>query len=260
MSHPLLYKAVCKVCNKEFPVNKYRIDKAKCCSRACLGKFHIGAKRSLETRMKIADKARGKKHPWQTAQRVESVCLECSKISIVPKSIAKTKKFCSCLCRAAWMKKNLSGFNSPINKRVIKNCEHCGSEFVARGHRLKIGQSKFCSMRCWGIWSRVHMPKKNTNIERMLEAELLKIGVPFESQKAIGNIAVVDFLVSKKLVVQADGDYWHKMPHMAEKDKRQDAQLKDYGFSVLRFWGSDIKKDATVCGNRIKDFLLNNIN
>ena len=135
-----------------------------------------------------------------------------------------TQTFCSRKCVTQWQSKNLKGLNSPKNKRIIKNCFLCGDEFIARGHRVREGKGKFCSLKCWGIQSRIDMRKgnKETDIEKKLREGMKISGIVFEREKAIGKIAVVDFLIKGRIIVQADGDYWHSLPHMIEKDKRQD--------------------------------------
>jgi len=166
-----------------------------------------------------------------------------------------TQTFCSRKCVTQWQSKNLKGLNSPKNKRIVKSCEYCGKEFIARGHRIKEGRGKFCSSRCWGIQARVNMRKgnKETDIEKKLREGMEIEGMEFEREKPIGRIAVVDFLIKGKLIVQADGDYWHSLPKMIEKDHRQDKILKEMGYVILRFLGSKIKEDVNGCIKEIRD-------
>lgn len=53
----------------------------------------------------------------------------------------------------------------------------------------------------------------------------------------------VDFLLEKyKTVIECDGEYWHLIPKIMERDKRKDILLQSLGFKVLRFTGSELKK------------------
>jgi hypothetical protein len=36
-------------------------------------------------------------------------------------------------------------------KKMKKNCEVCGKEFVTSLYKIKRGQGKYCSLKCWGI-------------------------------------------------------------------------------------------------------------
>lgn len=72
----------------------------------------------------------------------------------------------------------------------------------------------------------------------------------------------------RKLVVFVDGDYWHGNPIKFKENEsiRGDRMIKDVwlydakvnellqkkGYTVLRFWESDIKKDINSCVEKIK--------
>ena len=44
------------------------------------------------------------------------------------------------------------------------------------------------------------------------------------------------------LIIECDGNYWHKYPVGREIDNLRTNELIDKGFKVLRLWESDIKK------------------
>jgi len=44
------------------------------------------------------------------------------------------------------------------------------------------------------------------------------------------------------LIIEADGNYWHKYPIGNEIDHIRTKELKEKGFKVLRFWESEINK------------------
>lgn len=82
-----------------------------------------------------------------------------------------------------------------------------------------------------------------------------------------------DIYFSKsKLVIFADGDFWHgrgfskwkngvpefwrkKITSNIERDKRQNKILKKQGYRVLRFWGSYIKKNPKKVTDKIERVL-----
>lgn len=76
-----------------------------------------------------------------------------------------------------------------------------------------------------------------------------------------------------KTVVFCDGDFWHgrnftpdqfhtnqqfwidKIQRNQARDQRNNQKLKDLGYDVLRFWGSDILKDVQGCVSQIEQHL-----
>ena len=116
---------------------------------------------------------------------------------------------------------------------------------------------------------------KNTDIEAILSRELWHRGLRFTKNYA-DLPGKPDFVFKgKKLVVFCDGDYWHgrnwnqsrsgvksnsefwdnKIQANHERDLRQTAELEAMGWRVLRFWGSDIKKDPSACADIVENAL-----
>lgn len=90
----------------------------------------------------------------------------------------------------------------------------------------------------------------------------------------IGKPDVV-FLKSK-LIIFADGDFWHgknfngwkkdipdfwkkKIQSNMDRDKKQNAQLKKRGYKILRFWGSSIKKHPENVKNKIEKCIVSKL-
>jgi very-short-patch-repair endonuclease len=108
--------------------------------------------------------------------------------------------------------------------------------------------------------------RKETAPERSVRELLEFLGVGFEQEYAIGHYTVDFFVPGHKLVVQADGDYWHAHPEVygpgltplndgQRKRKRLDAScdsfLRNGGYSVLRLWERDLRSDPAKCRERI---------
>jgi very-short-patch-repair endonuclease len=52
-----------------------------------------------------------------------------------------------------------------------------------------------------------------------------------------------DILIpSMNLVIECDGDYWHKYPIGRDIDRIRTSELLEKGFKVLRLWEFEIKK------------------
>lgn len=112
-------------------------------------------------------------------------------------------------------------------------------------------------------------PSKATLIEKLIEKELRKRKIHFVMHYPILDICQPDIVIlDNKLAVQCDGDWWHANPKFYDRkslseiqlnnikrDRRQDNILINKGWHVMRFWESEIKKDAAGCVNRIEGFL-----
>lgn len=135
-------------------------------------------------------------------------------------------------------------------------CKTCGKEREVYPSKIKTGGGKFCSLSCTAIWTVKHMKKKDTAIEIAIEHELIQRHIPYLKQAPVEGIALVDFLLSNKIIIQCDGDYWHSKGLNKGKDIAQDTVLYFKGYTIFRFWEKDIKKSAKKC----IDIVMKNIN
>jgi len=117
--------------------------------------------------------------------------------------------------------------------------------------------------RSW-IMSRIR--SKNTSIDLKMREILSGMNCTFEMYpKMFGS---PDFTVYGKIAVFCDGDFWHgykyherkqsakaywrnKIQSNMTRDKRVSNRLRNKGWSVLRFWEHDIKKNPEKCRRRI---------
>ena len=102
-------------------------------------------------------------------------------------------------------------------------------------------------------WKNGRGTKKfDTKCEKMLEWALGKLGFLYEKQVYLCGVTWADFYLPQyRIVVYADGDYWHTRPEIIERDARINATLKFHGFAVYRFWASEIEKSPMECAKRI---------
>ncbi|MAG47553.1 hypothetical protein CL617_03030 [archaeon] len=117
-------------------------------------------------------------------------------------------------------------------------------------------------------------PKKDTKIEILMQDELRKRRILFNTHKPLFNVCQADLIIPKnKLVIFCDGDYWHANPVWMKKRKKtklnkaqkfnrkrdelQNKILKEKGWKVLRFWECDIHKDIKNCVDKIERVLKN---
>ncbi len=62
-----------------------------------------------------------------------------------------------------------------------------------------------------------------------------------------------DFIYNKK-IIELDGDYWHNLPNIKEKDKRKLETYKKYGYDTLSIWEHELKNSNKIIKN-IKEFM-----
>ncbi len=111
----------------------------------------------------------------------------------------------------------------------------------------------------------------NTRLELLLRKELFRRGIRYRVNRKILTTRP-DISISKyKIAVFCDGDFWHgkdyydgrvlhnkdfwdsKIRRNKERDFEQTLLLRDQGWTVIRFWGSEIKSDVAACAKKIID-------
>lgn len=121
---------------------------------------------------------------------------------------------------------------------------------------------------------------KNTSIELLLCKELRKRGFGYRKNysKLPGKPDVV--LTKYKIAVFCDSDFFHgrdwlslekrlstgnnpsfwisKIERNMERDEENNRELTNMGWEVIRFWGSEIKKDVVSCVNEIEAEIIEN--
>lgn len=116
---------------------------------------------------------------------------------------------------------------------------------------------------------------KDTSIEIILRKELWKRGLRY--RKNVKDIFGKPDIVfkNKKLAIFADSEFWHgkqlledkyipktntefwvkKITRNIERDKEVNSRLKEEGWSILRFWETDIRKKVSECADKIEETL-----
>ena len=105
---------------------------------------------------------------------------------------------------------------------------------------------------------------KDSKIEILLRKELWKRGLRYRknTNKVFGHPDIA--FIGKKIAVFCDSEFWHgfnwedkkkeiksnkefwikKIERNMQRDIEVNTQLNEDGWTVLRFWGKDIKKDT----------------
>lgn len=113
---------------------------------------------------------------------------------------------------------------------------------------------------------------KDSEIELLLRKELWSRGLRYRKNvnKIFGHPDIV--FMSKKIAVFVDSEFWHgydwdnrkadfksnqefwipKIEHNIERDKEVNERLCNEGWTVLRFWGKQIKKETAYCADIVE--------
>lgn len=119
---------------------------------------------------------------------------------------------------------------------------------------------------------------KDTSIECILRKELWSRGFRYRKnyKKLIGKPDIV--FPKYKVAVFCDSEFWHgkdyekatgrigtnseywkqKIKRNIERDKLVNSELQSQGWTVLRFWEKEIKKETDSCVESIIDAINNN--
>lgn len=104
---------------------------------------------------------------------------------------------------------------------------------------------------------RQRFPQKMTTLERALFSEFKKRRLRFEMHKTMFGRFQPDFVFENvRLIVQADGDYWHRQSKVnAERDERFNAKALAAEWTVWRFAESEIRQNPRACGKAVARFI-----
>lgn len=87
-------------------------------------------------------------------------------------------------------------------------------------------------------------PNKDSSIEIKIQNFLKKLGITFFTHQymRINHSYQCDILIpSMNLVIECDGNYWHKYPVGNDIDHIRTKELLEKGFKVLRLWECEIR-------------------
>jgi very-short-patch-repair endonuclease/transposase len=166
---------------------------------------------------------------------------------------------------------------------VEVSCELCGTITKQKYAKVKNGYGRFCSQSCAtkyamkttdlltklqegskkffdtdegreikrraGVKAALLLSdRRRTSIEIKMADELTNRGITYVEQHNLGDKFLLDFYLPEyKIVIECDGDYWHRLPKAIGRDKAKNAYVKACGLSMYRFWESEINLDVESC-------------
>jgi very-short-patch-repair endonuclease len=169
-----------------------------------------------------------------------------------------------------------SYLENPALKEVLRGNQHAlgykhtaetrhkiGANTRAQGHeyREKMRQSTShlwnnpsYRVHVFAGWKRASKRKGMTSIERILSREFKKRRLKFEMHKTMFKRYQPDFVFEQvKLIVEADGDYWHRQLKRDHVPLFQAAAKN--GWTVWRFAESEITQHPEACGRAVARFV-----
>lgn len=237
------------------------------------GKTGIFSKEILE-RISRANKGKipwnkGKKSPY-TPEQLQKY----SQAQIGKKQSAETikKRSEAMKISAPWKGKHL-----PDELKATLSIRKLGMSSPMQGKKMSAETSALLSRQRRGRpnpKNKIHrlfriFPKVDTKPEKALQAALTIAGIVFEKHKPI--VGQPDIFIPDKLVIMCDGDYWHANPakykaevvikgkvtasQIWEYDGKVTENLQSQGYTVLRFWESEIKADLLGCIKKVQEAL-----
>jgi len=165
------------------------------------------------------------------------------------------------LGKTAW-NRGLSKENQPMfgkslseeTKQKISNSENGKYVSVETRNKLRVAnkdkhnsiKTEFKSEQAKERRKSQVFPLKDTKIEIKIQNFLKQLNIDFFTHQYIKEIEhgyQCDILIpSMNLVIECDGDYWHKYPVGNEIDHIRTSELLQKGFKVLRLWEHEIKE------------------
>ena len=237
--------AFCLRCGENFRTfpSRLRSGRGRYCSHSCSATANRKGKPAPWVRHNLdAFNARRRSgevyvRPWNKQEPVEMHCEVCGKGVVVRPSRSLTLRCCSLAC-AHKLKSFTVGPAHPLWRQVERTCEMCGTVFLAKPAKVRIGEARFCSRRCVGGFI-VAKIRRGSSLEDAVA--LLLPSEIFERQKALGPWVVDFYVPGKNLVIECDGKYWHSQPKVVKRDRQKTGWILRNGYHLLRLSEDEIR-------------------
>lgn len=224
--------------------------------------WNKGKHHTEESKMRISAALTGNLHPWfgrHHSVETKEKLAESHKGKVAS---AETKEKLSSLRRGELNHNYGKHLSEETRNKISKanKISHNSPEVKARRRELCLKQGRFF---------------KDNKLELSVQKTFDDSNILYEKHKAI--IGRPDIFIQPDICIFIDGDYWHANPRkykegtpmyfneklgrkilaeeLWEKDKVITDTLCSKGYKVFRFWEYDIKKDRSVCIEKIREVL-----
>lgn len=179
------------------------------------------------------------------AERVHMECRICGTGFTKTKNYVANgyESFCSKKC-ADKAKTLVTGEDHPLYSLVDRKCKFCKTVFKAKPAKVKCGEAVFCGKPCAGSYSIRQQGGRISTLEVAVEKTLKKLGMDYIPQKRIGRFLCDFYLPNMNTVIECDGEYWHSLPKVIERDKRKNKEIARRGMVMIRLTESAIREDC----------------
>jgi very-short-patch-repair endonuclease/predicted DNA-binding protein YlxM (UPF0122 family) len=213
-------------------------------------KFNVSGCTILN-RLKYYNISRRTKSELNTGKYRVEIPIEKTKNLYIDKKmpISEIKKLFN--CHHETLRKRLLRFGIPI-RDISEALKGKPSTFKGKHHTL--ATKKKLSVLTVKQLASGKMKRQDTAIERKIGKGLKESQIYYQKHVPLCNITVADFYLPKySLAIYADGDYWHNLPLVKNRDEKQNIILKQNGYRVLRFREYEINKSIDDCVRRIRE-------
>lgn len=178
-------------------------------------------------------------------------------------SMARTLKRKNDTVRSYMIDKGYETLESKL-ERMLKNDQfkndfhnpQLSHAYVAR--KYGFNDSYICSERKKRIGNYKQMTNTflcKSTAEMDFEDILEELDLTYFYEYKIGKWKV-DYYLGHKLIVEIQGEYWHKLDKVKEKDERKFSELREAGYTVIEIWENELK-DKEFVFNKIKNAYKN---
>lgn len=99
-------------------------------------------------------------------------------------------------------------------------------------------------------------PFIDSSIERLLKARLDLEGIKYVPQYRVKGASTIDIaLPDQRVAIYCDGNYWHSLPHVINRDRVSNVDLWLQAWQVLRFKETQLRTDLDACVLKIKEVI-----
>lgn len=196
--------------------------------------------------------------------RKSLLCVICgveSKEKFYPWEYAKKIGAYSCSSKCAIIRRG-GVWNKGLRKECSESVKKISDKLVGRKLpetvRLKIRNTcrsdEFRNGRCERLKSE---ERKITSAEKKMMDILNGLDVEYEYQSVVRGFLCDFFIPSRKIIIEADGDYWHGNPekfHVLDDTQKRHAEIRErkrriigsLGIRLLEVYESDMNKQETI--------------
>jgi len=95
------------------------------------------------------------------------------------------------------------------------------------------------------------LSRTESPIEEMFYLAALRTGLTVDPQYSVGSYRI-DFAIPERFIaIELDGHDYHKTKEQRTNDAQRERYLQENGWTVIRFTGSEVYKDASGCVDQV---------